>query len=189
MPMPEPIKNLSRLSLAEIEQAIPAQHLPPLDSWNPPLSGHSRIRIARDGEWFHDGEPIRRENLVRLFSTILRREPDGSFVLVTPVEKQSVDVEDAPFAAVELKSDGERAHRTLALRLNIGDLVLVGPDHPLRFDMVGGDPAPYVMVRTGIEARLTRPVFYELANLAIEEGGQPPGIWSQGCFYSMAALA
>jgi uncharacterized protein len=189
MPMPELTKNMSSLSLAELEEMASDIKFPPIDAWNPPLSGHSLIRIARDGQWYHDGELIARENLIRLFATILRRESDGSFVLVTPVEKQIVVVEDVPFAAVELKTEGAGEGRTIAFRLNIGDVVVAGAGHPLRFDLRGDEPAPYVTVRPGIEARIARSVFYELANIALEEGADPLGVWSKGIFYSMAAIA
>ncbi len=186
MPMPE-TPDLSGLSLAEIATLAEAQKLPPVESWHPERSGDSGMRIARDGTWFHDGSPIARASMVRLFSTILRREADGGYVLVTPVERLAIAVEDVPFVAVEVKSDGEGQDRTLAFRLNTGDLVVAGADHPLRFADCAGEPAPYLMVRGGMEARLARPVFYELAELAIAEGATPPGLWSGGTFFAMAA--
>jgi hypothetical protein len=123
--------------------------------------------------------------MVRLFSTILRREPDGSFVLVTPVEKLSIEVEDAPFVAVELKSEGEGLERSLAFRLNTGDLVVAGAEHPLRFASSNDGPHPYLTVRPGLDALVARPVYYELANLALAEGAEPPGLWSEGIFFAM----
>jgi hypothetical protein len=118
--------------------------------------------------------------MVRLFSTILRREPDGRFVLVTPAEKLDIEVEDCPFVAVELKSEGAGRERLLAFRLNVGDLVVAGPDHPLRFD---NGPHPCLEVRPGLDALLARPVYYELAELALAEGSQPPGLWSGGAYF------
>lgn len=188
MPMPELAKDLSRLSLDQIAQMAADTKLPPVDRWDPPLSGDSLIRIARDGRWYHDGGLIERENLVRLFATILRREADGGYVLVTPVEKQSVAVEDAPFMAVEVKSEGTGRGRTLAFRLNVGDMVIADADHPIRFDSREGEPAPYLAVRGGMEARIARAVFYELADLALGEANDPPGLWSGDRFFSMAAL-
>jgi uncharacterized protein len=123
--------------------------------------------------------------MVRLFSTILRREADGSYVLVTPGEKLDIDVEDAPFIAVELKSEGEGKGRRLAFRLNTGDLVVAGPDNALRFAETSDGPTPYLHVRGGLEARVVRSVYYELANLAIDEGAKPPGLWSNGTFFAM----
>jgi hypothetical protein len=144
------------------------------------------MRIARDGTWFHQGSPIGRMPMVKLFSTILRREPDGSYVLVTPVEKLDIQVDDAPFVAVEVKSEGEGQARRLAFRLNTGDLVVAGPDHPLRFEDKADGPHPYLLVRKGLEALVARPVYYELANAALDEGDTPPGLWSDGMFFPVA---
>jgi hypothetical protein len=183
--MPD-IPDLSRLTLAEIAAMAAARKLPPVDSWAPDRHGHSAMRIARDGTWFHDGTPIARENMVRLFSTILRREADGAHVLVTPAEKLAIDVEDAPFVAVEVKSEGQGRDRQLAFRLNTGDLVVAGPAHPLRFDERNGEPAPYLAVRGGMEARIARAPYYELAEMALDDGADPPGVWSKGIFFAMA---
>src|SRR5918994_7066803 len=122
--------DLSGLGLADIARMAQERKLPPVERWDPPYCGDSLMRIARDGTWFHEGRPITRPAMVRLFASILRREPDGGFVLVTPVEKLAIDVEDAPFVAVELKSDGGGRHAALAFRLNTDDVVLAGPLHP-----------------------------------------------------------
>jgi hypothetical protein len=187
MPMPEAPADLSGLSLAEIARLAEEKKLPPVEKWNPAHCGHSGMRIARDGTWFHEGSPIGRQTMVRLFSTILRREPDGGFVLVTPAEKLNIDVEDAPFVAVELKSEGEGRNRSLAFRLNTDDVVVAGPRHPLRFEGGEGGPHPYVEVRPGLDALVARPVYYELANLALAEGTEPPGLWSGGAFFPLDA--
>jgi hypothetical protein len=183
--MTPPPPDLSGLSLAEIARMAEEKKLPPVDKWNPERCGHSDMRVARDGTWYHAGSPIGRPAMVRLFSTILRREPDGRFVLVTPVEKLDIEVEDAPFVAVELKSEGEGRERSLAFRLNTGDLVVAGPDHPLRFEAGEDGPHPYLGVRGGLNALVARPVYYELAELALAEGAQPPGLWSGGAFFAM----
>ena len=185
MPMPEPPQDLSRLSLAEIARLAAARKLPPVESWNPSHCGPSDMRIARDGTWFHQGSPIGRPAMVRLFSTILRREPDGGYVLVTPVEKLDIEVEDAPFVAVELKSEGEGRQRSLAFRLNTGDMVVADPDHPLRLASGAEGPHPYVEVRRGLDALIARPVYYELANIALDEGADPLGLWSGGAFFRL----
>jgi hypothetical protein len=189
MPMPAAPDDLSRLSLADIARLAAEQKLPPVDKWNPSHCGQSGMRIAADGSWYHDGSPIGREAMVRLFSTILRREPDGGFVLVTPVEKLDIEVEDAPFVAVEVKSNGEGRERSLAFRLNVGEVVIAGPEHPLRLVDRSDGPHPYLEVRRGLEARLVRSVYYELAELALAEGAEPPGLWSGGVFFPLEPTA
>jgi uncharacterized protein len=176
-----PTPDLSAMSLADVAKALAEQRLPPVDQWHPTHCGDSEMRIARDGTWYHQGSPIGREAMVRLFSTILRREPDGSYVLVTPGEKLDIIVEDAPFIAIEVKTDGNGKARTLTFRLNTGDLIVAGADHALRFTQT-----PYVHVRGGMEAKVARPVYYELANLALDEGNDPTGLWSDGVFFPMA---
>jgi hypothetical protein len=189
MPAPEPPADLSGLSLSEIAQLAEAKKLPPVERWNPSHCGDSAMRIARDGTWYHEGSPIGRPAMVRLFSTILRREPDGSFVLVTPVEKLAIEVEDAPFVAIEVKSEGDGESRNLAFRLNTGDVVVAGPGNPIRLDAGEGGPHPYVEVRAGLEALVARPVYYELAELALAEGARPPGLWSGGAFFPLEPAA
>ncbi|MFL6858730.1 MAG: DUF1285 domain-containing protein [Allosphingosinicella sp.] len=187
MPMAPAPDDLAALSLADIARLSAEKKLPPVEQWNPTHCGDSDMRIARDGTWFHQGSPIGRPAMVRLFSTILRREPDGRHVLVTPVEKLDIEVEDAPFVAVELRSEGEGPRRSLAFRLNVGDIVVAGPDHPLRFAEATEGPHPYLHVRGGLEALVARPVYYELAEIALAEGAAPPGVWSGGTFFPLAA--
>lgn len=184
--MPErapPPPDLAGLSLAAIAELAAARRLPPVERWNPTHCGDSRMRIARDGTWWHEGAPIARPAMVRLFAGLLRREPDGRYVLVTPAEKLDLAVEDAPFVAVELKSEGAGTDRRLAFRLNTDELVVAGPGHPLRLD----GERPYLTVRAGLDALLTRAVYYELAELALAEGVEPPGLWSDGRFFALAA--
>ncbi|MBD8701060.1 DUF1285 domain-containing protein [Sphingomonas aerolata] len=184
MPM-DPLPDLASLSLAEIARLADEQKLPPVDKWNPSHCGDSEMRIARDGTWYHQGTPIGREAMVRLFSTILRREPSGSYVLVTPVEKLDIVVEDVPFVAVEVKIDGEGPATRLTFRLNTGDLVTAGAAHPIRFVEDEDGPRPYLMVRGGMEAVVARPVYYELADRAIAGGESPVGLWSDGQFFPL----
>lgn len=141
---------------------------PPVHLWHPAHCGEIDIRIARDGVWFHEGTPIARAALTRLFSTVLRRDPDG-YVLVTPGEKLSIRVEDAPFVAVRV----DRTAEGLRFLTNVGDTVLADLDHVLRVetDADTGEPSPYLHVRAGLEARLTRPVFYDLVEMADERDG------------------
>ena len=189
MPAPSPPPDLSGLSLAEIAQLAAERKLPPVDAWNPDHCGHSGMRIAADGTWFHEGSPIGRPAMVRLFSTILRREADGRHVLVTPVEKLDIDVEDAAFLAVEVKTEGEGQERSLAFRLNIGDVVIAGADHPLHVEERADGPHPSLHVRGGLEARIARPVYYELAELALAEDADPLGLWSGGAFFPLGPSA
>ncbi|WP_294329839.1 DUF1285 domain-containing protein [uncultured Sphingomonas sp.] len=184
-----PPPDFASLSLAEIARLAEEHRLPPVESWNPQHCGDSEMRIARDGSWYHQGGLIGRAAMVRLFSTILRREPDGRFVLVTPVEKLDIAVEDAPFVAIELKAEGEGAAMRLAFRLNTGDMVVAGPDHPLRVEHREDGPHPYLAVRGGLDALVARSVYYELAQLALAEEGAAPGIWSQGVFFPLEPAA
>lgn len=181
-----PPPDFASLSLAEIARLASERKLPPVASWNPAHCGHSEMRIARDGSWYHQGSPIGRAAMVRLFSTILRREPDGRHVLVTPVEKLDIDVEDAPFVAVEMKVEGEGAAAEIGFRLNTGDLVPAGPGHAIRVEAHSDGPHPYLHVRDGLEALIARSVYYELAALALGNGSDPPGVWSRGEFFPVA---
>lgn len=144
--------------------------LPPVERWNPAFCGDLDMEIRRDGTWFYLGTPIGRMPLVRLFSTVLRKDADGRTYLVTPVEKVGIRVEDAPFVAVEVDASGEGEDRTLTFRTNVGDVVEAGPDNPLRFvDEDGTDGLkPYLLVRGRLEALVARPVMYELAELGEE---------------------
>jgi hypothetical protein len=184
-----PLPDFANLSLAEIARLAEEHRLPPVDSWNPAHCGDSEMRIARDGTWFHQGAPITRQAMVRLFSTILRREAEGKYVLVTPVEKLDIEVEDAPFVAVEMKSEGSGEAMRLAFRLNTGDVLTAGPAHALRFEERADGPRPYLHVRRGLEALIARPVYYQLAELALANGSTPAGVWSDGSFFALEAPA
>jgi hypothetical protein len=157
--------------------------LPPVHLWHPEHCGEIDIRIRKDGVWFHEGTPIGREALVRLFSTVLRLDPDG-YHLVTPVEKLRIVVEDAPFIAVRVDRDGE----TLRFLTNVGDTVEAGPEHVIRVetDPATGEPRPYLHVRRGLEALIARPVFYELVEMAEERDtpeGPRLGVTSRGAWF------
>lgn len=186
MPESRPPIELQGVSLAELQKLIDDRRLPPIDRWNPERCGHSAMRIARDGTWYHEGMPITRPAMVRLFSTVLRREPDGGHVLVTPVEKLEIDVDSTAFRAVEMRSDGEGRERRIIFALDSGDAVVLGPDNPLK--IVDGDqgPSPRLLVRHGLEAELSRSVYYELVEIALAEGNHPPGIWSNGAFFNLS---
>ncbi len=185
MPESRPPIDLQGISLAELRTLLDERKLPPVDQWNPARCGHSGMRIARDGTWYHEGQPIRRPAMTRLFSTVLRREPDGRHVLVTPVEKLDIEVEATAFRAVEMQSEGEGRERRIAFRLDSGDAVILDADHPLRIEQAAQSPSPRVLVRHGLEAELSRGIYYELAELALGEDSDPPGIWSSGTFFAL----
>jgi len=151
--------------------------------------GDLDMRIARDGIWYYRGTPINRLPLVKLFATVLRRDEDGGYSLVTPVERGRVAVEDAPFIAVEVERRGEGREQQLVFRTNIDETVTAGPDHAIRVETAAnGEPMPYLLVRPGLEARIARPVFYELVDYADatrEAGGAEFGVWSGGLFFSL----
>lgn len=173
-------------SLAELAAAIEQRGGgAPVDRWNPPYCGHSGMRIARDGTWFHEGSPINRPAMVRLFASVLRREPDGTHMLVTPVEKLGIDVESTAFRATQMTMAGGGEDRRIGLTLDSGDGLIVGPDHPLRIVETADGPSPRIAVRFGLEAELSRPLYYELAEIALAEGHNPPGVWSDGIFFTL----
>lgn len=190
---------LARLSaaLGEVAMTGTKRGPPPVERWNPPYCGEIDMRIAADGTWFYNGTPIGRPALVRLFASILRRDeepdarPDGArYVLVTPVERVGIQVEDAPFLAVEMAVEGEGEARRVAFRTNVDDLVPVDAEHGLRFerDPEGGF-RPYLHVRRGLWARLTRALAYDLVDLC-EERALDDGTWfglaAGGTFHRVA---
>ena len=166
----------------------PGRGLPPVHLWNPAHCGEIDIVIRRDGSWLHEGSPIGREALVRLFSTVLRKDPDG-YHLVTPAEKLRITVVDAPFVAVRVDRDGE----ALRFATNVGDTVEAGPDNPIRVetDPVTGAPRPYVHVRRGLEALISRSVFYELVEMSVERDtaeGPRLGVSSNGAWFPIGPI-
>jgi hypothetical protein len=180
--------NLDGLTTAARDAAA-GKGLPPVHLWNPPFCGDLDMRIAKDGTWFYQGTPIGRPALVRLFSTILKRE-DGKHFLVTPVEKVGIRVEDAPFLAVEmLKQDGERG-RSLRFRTNVDDWVDCDSAHRLRFEAAAdGGLTPYLHVRAGLWAKVTRALYYDLVDMGEErvvDGHAMFGVASAGEFFAMA---
>ncbi|MGH8381220.1 DUF1285 domain-containing protein [Pseudomonas sp.] len=161
--------------------------LPPVHLWSPDFCGDIDMRIARDGTWYYLGTPIGRKPMVRLFSTIIRRDGDDYF-LVTPVEKVGIKVDDAPFVAVALDVQGTGEQQVLRFISNVEDQVEAGPEHPLRFeiDVQTQEPSPYVRMRSNLEALIHRNVFYQLVELAVPrqiDGQQWLGVWSGGTFY------
>jgi uncharacterized protein len=184
--IPQPADALGRLKAALGEQGS-GKGPPPVERWNPPFCGDLDMRIAVDGTWFYMGTPIGRPALVKLFASVLRKDPER-FVLVTPVERVGIAVEDVPFLAVEMAVEGEGRDRMLAFRTNVDDLVEVGPDHPLRFESdADGALKPYVLVRGLLWARLTRALTYDLVELGedrSDDGSEAEfGIFVRGAFY------
>jgi hypothetical protein len=182
------------LGLASLQRETAAgRAIPPVERWNPAHCGDIDIRIAKDGTWFHQGAPFTRRELVRLFSTILRKDADG-FHLVTPAEKMRIRVDDAPFTAVLLRSEGEGRAQRLIFTTNVGDETIAGKENPIRVEThaTSGEPAPYVHVRRGLEARISRNVFYQLADMAIAGDGDYAGelgVWSGGEFFPLGSVA
>ena len=185
MPETRPPLDLAGHSLDALAAAIDARGGAPVDQWNPTHCGDSEMRIARDGTWYHQGRPIGREAMVRLFATVLRREADGSHVLVTPVEKLSIEVDNTAFRAIEMTMEGEGEARRIAFRLDSGDAVIAGPNHRLSVVETGSGLSPRLAVRHGLEAELALPLYLELAEVALAEGQRPPGVWSDGAFFPL----
>jgi len=160
----------------------------PVHLWNPPDCGDIDMRIAADGTWFYCGSPIARPSLVRLFSSVLRKDGER-YVLVTPIEKVGIRVDDAPFSAVEMRRDGEDRDQNLAFRTQVDDVVTVDETHPFRFERGAGDGLkPYLRVRGDLWARVTRALSYELIALGVaERRGEADwfGVWSGGTFFSI----
>ncbi len=182
---PQRLADLAREASPGGESRSPAEE----------ICGDLDIRIARDGTWYYRGSPIGRKSLVRLFSTVLKRDEEGQYWLETPVERGRIEVEDAPFTAVEVTAEGTGRAQTLTFRTNVDDLVTVDAEHPIRVehDPGTGEPSPYVRVRDGLEARILRPVFYHLVELGEERpaedgGGTEFGVWSRGGFFPLGRL-
>jgi hypothetical protein len=176
-------------NLAQSARAAQKDGLPPVHLWNPPHCGQIDMRIARDGTWFYMGTPIGRLELVKLFSTILRRDGDD-YVLVTPVEKVGITVDDAPFVAVDFNQRGDG----LEFETNVGDRMIAGADHPIRVvrDAQTGEPSPYVLVRANLEALIDRKSFYRLVEIgehAEHQGAQWFGVRSQDTFFPIIPSA
>ena len=157
---------------------------PPVEEWNPEYCGDIGMEIKSDGTWYYMGTPIARQKIVKLFSRILRREKDNSFVLVTPVEKVLVKVADAPFIATFVEIIGEGKNLNLKFDTNVDDTIVASKDYPIRvsIDKNTNEPSPYVLIRKNLEAKISRSVFYELVNIA-EHYNNKFGVWSGGSFF------
>jgi len=175
--------------IAEAVRASKTRGLPPVHLWNPPFCGDLDMRIARDGSWYYLGTPIGRPALVRLFSSILKKE-DGKYFLVTPVEKVGITVDDAPFVAVDVEAEGHGSDQVLRFTTHVGDVAIAGPENPIRVerDPESGEPAPYVLIRANLEALIDRKSFYRLVDLGAHHDGWF-GVWSSGAFFQMIPSA
>ncbi len=165
----------------------------PVHLWHPDYCGELDIRIARDGTWFYLGTPIGRPELVRLFSSILRKDGDDYF-LVTPAEKVGIKVDDAPFVAVDFEASGEGAAQVLRFETQVGDFAEAGPENPIRVarDPDTDEPAPYVLIRANLEALIDRKSFYRLVDLGVHaphDGASWFGLWSGGVFFPVIPSA
>ena len=171
-------------SIAAAAQESAKGGMPPVDKWNPPFCGDLDMRIARDGTWFYLGTPIGRAGLVKLFSSIIRKDGDDYF-LVTPVEKVGITVDDAPFVALDFDAVGEGKDQKLRFETHVGDTFVAGPDHPIRVTYDDdGEPSPYVLVRRNLEALIDRKSFYRLVDLGVHRDGWF-GVWSDGKFFAI----
>ena len=171
--------------LAASINATKSRGLPPIHLWNPPFCGDLDMRIARDGTWFYEGTPIGRPALVKMFSSILKRE-DGKYFLVTPVEKVGITVDDAPFVAVDFDATGEDIDQVLKFLTQVDDFATAGADHPIRVerDAETGEPSPYILIRSDLEALIDRKSFYRLVDLGVHHEGWF-GVWSNGAFFGI----
>ena len=167
------------------------QGVRPVHDWHPSHVADIDLRISRDGTWHYQDSPIHRLRLVKLFASVMRRDEDD-YYLVTPVEKLRIQVDDAPFVAVEIDREGGGESQRLLFRTNVGDMVEAGPRHPIRvvIDSLTGEPSPYILVRDRLEALISRAVFYQMADLALMENGASSnefGVWSWGHFFTLGA--
>ena len=169
--------------IAASVKATKGRGLPPVEKWDPPFCGDLDMRIARDGTWFYLGTPIGRPELVKLFSSILRKD-GADYFLVTPVEKVGITVDDAPFVAVDFEATGDGPDQVLTFTTHVGDMAIAGPDHPIRVarDPETGEPSPYVLIRRNLEALIDRKSFYRLVEIGTHHDGWF-GLWSGGQFF------
>ncbi|MBC6441551.1 MAG: DUF1285 domain-containing protein [Rhodobacteraceae bacterium] len=185
--------KVSANSLAQAAKDAAGKGCPPVHLWNPPFCGDLDMRIARDGTWFYLGTPIGRQELVKLFSSIIRKDGDDYF-LVTPVEKAGIAVDDAPFVAIDFEATGAGRDQSLTFLTHVDDAVAAGPKNPIRVarDPETGEPSPYILIRANLEALIDRKSFYRLVDHGSHEDHQGErwfGIWSGGQFFPVIPSA
>jgi hypothetical protein len=184
-----PPPELATLSLSQVAELIAARALPAVNDWNPEIEGDSEMQILANGKWYHQGGEITRPAMVRAFASLLRCDGVGQHFLVTPYEKLSIAVDDAPFIAAELLSEGEGNRRNLVFRLNTDEFVILDEAHPLVMRDTNKPPLPYINVRGGLWAKLSRSVYYEMAEFALAENPENPGLYSKGIFFPFGETA
>jgi len=182
----KPPPELRKLSLHDIARLSKDRKLPPVHQWNPTSISDSKMQILADGRWFHDDGEIKRIAMIRAFSSLLRKDDDG-FWLVTPYEKQSIIVEDAPFITTEMHNEYFGKDRQISFRLNSDDIICANAEHPIVMQALPNNniPLPYIHVRDGMMAKMSRAIYYELCDIAIKESTEPIGIWSNDIFFSL----
>lgn len=180
------MSNLESL-FDQLDHTRSGDGLPPVHLWHPDREGDAEMAIDREGRWYHQGSEITRERMVRLFSTVLRRDPDGYF-LVTPQEKLRIDVAEAPFVAVEMEVRGESRDQQIAFSTNVGDVVPLDARHPLRVIGQDQNPRPLIEVRAGLDALISRPLYYRLVDLAETLPDGTAGVWSAGHFFPLGQV-
>ena len=181
--------GLSATSIVDSIKSLPKNRIPPVEKWNPPFCGNLDIRIARDGTWFYLGTPIGRPELVKLFSSILKKEEDKYF-LVTPVEKVGITVDDAPFVAVDFNQQNQGGSNVLVFETQVGDEIIAGPLNPIwiSINQETKEPSPYILVRKNLEALIDRKSFYRLADIGSHtkiENQNWFGVWSSNKFFPL----
>ncbi|HSR81854.1 MAG TPA: DUF1285 domain-containing protein [Hyphomicrobiaceae bacterium] len=188
--MPSDVNTNRIAGLEALLKERQGKGFPPVETWNPPYCGDIGIKIRSDGVWIYGGTPIGRMPLVKLFASVLRKDADGRHYLVTPIEKVDVEVADAPFLAVEMEVHGSGRAQRLVFRTNVDDVVEADPVHPLRFDVEPRSQGlkPYLIVRGRLEALVTRALYYDLVELAVDDGSGL-GLWSGGAFFALPPTA
>ncbi len=194
--MPESLKSSKKegFDLSQLIKSARAQAdgdgERPVDKWNPEYCGEMDMRIKADGSWWHEGTRITREPLVRLFASILRKDDDGETYLVTPVEKIRIEVDAAHFTAIRVDVEGEGSDQRVFFTTNMDEVVEAGADRPIwiEIDKGNGEPRPFVSVRGRLEALMTRPVFYELVDHAVEKEDGELGIWASGTYFPLGSI-
>ena len=185
--MSEPSSLEQLIAALKREAGSGDKGLPPVDKWNPAHCGDIGMEILPDGTWMHEGTRITREPLVRLFASILRKDEDGQTYLVTPGEKIVVKIHDAPFVAIRADRVGEGKDQHIIFTTNVGDVITAGPSNPIRVELSGEEPRPYVLVRGRLEARILRAPFYELVEWSERRGGRL-GVASRGEWWELGRL-